>query len=222
MPEIYAKSGILENLAGNQNLIAIDTSLGSLVAVNNGNKYWEFGSSDPLAHAEVISELISRALDAADLNSATLTGVVMGVGPGPFTGLRIGMAAATAYALGANLPLLPVVSHEAGALGKAIETGYTGALAVVQDARRKELFITAYEIADAHTIPNPLRESYVVKRAEHQESLPEFWPEAVSGVGLLSAAHLRLQAGGEFGSRDPLYLRDPDVRPPAGVKPVVR
>src|SRR5690606_41296655 len=70
--------------------------------------------SDPLGHAEVIGDLLERAL----VEDAEITHVVAGMGPGPFTGLRIGIAAARAFALGRGVPVVAVPSHFAAALDR--------------------------------------------------------------------------------------------------------
>ena len=74
------------------------------------------------------------------------------MGPGPFTGLRVGIAAAKAFAFGAGRPLIPVVSHDAVAFER-YSAGHTGALLVVTDARRRELYWTAYSGVDANGLP---------------------------------------------------------------------
>ena len=80
---------------------------------------------------------MQEALDAAGVTPAELTGVVMGVGPGPFTGLRVGMAAAEAFALSRSLPLVPIISHDAPAHG-------AGDCVVITDARRGEIAFSVY------------------------------------------------------------------------------
>ena len=132
-------------------ILGIDTSLGTAVAVveHDGVVRAEAASADPLAHAEVIGLLLEGALaDAAfgPVGAAsaptpvTLTHVAAGVGPGPFTGLRVGIAAARAFALGRGLPVVPVPSHDAAALGLALADPEAAEerFAVVTDARRRE------------------------------------------------------------------------------------
>ncbi|MDO4242027.1 MAG: tRNA (adenosine(37)-N6)-threonylcarbamoyltransferase complex dimerization subunit type 1 TsaB [Microbacteriaceae bacterium] len=222
-----------ENLGG-QNLLAIDTSLGSVVAVSRGAEVWQVASSDPMGHAEVIGELITRALAAASLKAAEITGVVMGTGPGPFTGLRVGMAAATAFAAGIDVPLLPLISHEAvaheaGCFGESRPDGGGGTentreIQVSQDARRKELFISDYRHnGQPGSLPELLAGPVVTKREEHTQrpGAELVAHEQVSCFALLQLALNRLASGVEFASPAPVYLRDPDVRPPAGVKSVI-
>ncbi len=64
------------------------------------------------------------------------------MGPGPFTGLRVGIAAARAFAAGRGIPVHPVASHDAVAFGRTAPT------LVVTDARRREVAWTTYEPGD--------------------------------------------------------------------------
>src|SRR6185312_4479441 len=129
-------------------LLAIDTSAGTSVAVvdRDGGVLSEVIETDTMRHAEVIGTLIDEALTVAGIEVRALSGVVAGMGPGPFTGLRVGIAAAKAFAIGAGKPLVPVVSHDAVAYDR-YSSGYAGPLLVVTDARR-ERYWTAYSGAD--------------------------------------------------------------------------
>ena len=99
-------------------LLAIDTSAGTSVAVvdRDGGILAEHSSDDTRRHAEVIGTLIARSIADAGIEVADLSGVVAGMGPGPFTGLRVGIAAARAFALGAGKLIIPAVSHDAIAI----------------------------------------------------------------------------------------------------------
>ncbi len=86
--------------------LAIDSSLGTSVAVVSpaGVILAENSRSDPRGHAENIGSLLQETLVEAGVEPSEITRVVMGVGPGPFTGLRVGMAAAEAFALSRAVP----------------------------------------------------------------------------------------------------------------------
>ena len=133
-------------------ILAIDTSLGSAVAVvdPSGNVRGEAVSDNPRGHAEVIGGLIERALADADTTAAQITAVAVGMGPGPFTGLRVGIAAARTFAIGRGVPVIPLVSHDAAALALAIEHR---PFVVSTDARRRERAVSMYDGRDAHGRP---------------------------------------------------------------------
>lgn len=97
-------------------ILSVDTSLGTAVALidADGRVRATAESPDALGHAEVIGTLLTQAL--ADAGTGEITDVVAGMGPGPFTGLRIGIATARAFALGRGIPVVPVPSHFAAAL----------------------------------------------------------------------------------------------------------
>ncbi|MDX2026023.1 tRNA (adenosine(37)-N6)-threonylcarbamoyltransferase complex dimerization subunit type 1 TsaB, partial [Microcella sp.] len=127
-------------------LLAIDTSAGTAVAVValDGTVLAERSTDDTRRHAEVIGPFLDEVLHAPGVSAADLTGVVAGIGPGPYTGLRVGIAAARAVALARGIPLLPVASHDAVAL-TLVEGGIAaGRFAVVTDARRREVAVTVY------------------------------------------------------------------------------
>lgn len=206
--------------ASEHTLLAIDTSLGTTVAANRAGTVVELVSTNQRAHAEHIGALIAAALHNLQLTAADVTAVVMGTGPGAFTGLRVGMAAATAFAVGRQIPLLPLISHDASAWEKLCMGGsHPGTmLRIVQDARRKELFVTDYRVADqAGTQLLQQTPPAVVPRDGYVSAAFEYSPDRVSGVALLSLALHKLATGGDFAAPVPCYLRDPDVKQPAGV-----
>ena len=135
-------------------LLAIDTSTGTSVAVVDRDRgiLAEIGTDDTMRHAEVVGDLIRDALDAAGVRPGELSGVAGGMGPGPFTGLRVGIAAAHAFALGIAKPFVPVVSHDAVAWAW-YRAGGAGALQVVTDARRREFAVSDYDGLDDDHLP---------------------------------------------------------------------
>ncbi|WOF22221.1 tRNA (adenosine(37)-N6)-threonylcarbamoyltransferase complex dimerization subunit type 1 TsaB [Microbacterium betulae] len=136
-------------------ILAVDTSIGSAVAVvaADGVVLAEAESGNALGHAEVIGTLLESALSDAGVGPDAITHVAAGMGPGPFTGLRIGIAAARAFALGRGVPVVPVVSHDAVAmelLGVLPEGGF----AVTTDARRRENAVSVYGAPDGRGLPH--------------------------------------------------------------------
>jgi tRNA threonylcarbamoyl adenosine modification protein YeaZ len=93
---------------------------------------------DPRAHAEQLTPNVLGALSDAGLGMGDLTVVVVGCGPGPFTGLRVGMATAAAYGHALGLPVFGVCSLD------AIGVDTSGDVLVVTDARRREVYWARY------------------------------------------------------------------------------
>lgn len=201
-------------------LLAIDTSTGTSVAVvDRSGILAETGTDDTMRHAEVIGGFIRDALAAAGVEPSQLSGVAAGMGPGPFTGLRVGIAAAQAFALGIARPFVPIVSHDAIASGWYRDGG-SGALQVVTDARRREFAVTGYDGLDADGLP---------VRTDGPALAPRDAVAPARGIRLdatrVSAGALGMLAELAFSASrlplagdQPLYLRAPDVTPSAGKK----
>jgi tRNA threonylcarbamoyl adenosine modification protein YeaZ len=188
-------------------LLAIDTSAGTSVAVVDPDRgvLSEHSVEDTRRHAEVIGELIARALSDAGVTPEQLSGVAAGMGPGPFTGLRVGIAAARAFALGIGRPLVPVVSADAVAFGR------TEPVTVVTDARRREVYWSSYTAPDEAGLPVRDRGPALASPADvpaDRERLDAAWVSA-GALGMLAEA--MYAAGRPFPSDEPLYLRSPDV-----------
>jgi tRNA threonylcarbamoyl adenosine modification protein YeaZ len=199
-------------------LLAIDTSAGTSVAVVDpaGRALAERSSDDPRAHAEVIGTLLRETLAAASVGASDLTAVVAGMGPGPFTGLRVGIAAARAFAVGSGLPVLPVVSHD------AIAFAHPGPVLVATDARRRELFVSRYAGSDETGLPVREEGPLVVARDHLVAPAGYAFVEAVtvSAAALGAVAALTRAAGRPFAADSAVYLRSPDVTLSAGPKRV--
>lgn len=203
-------------------LLAIDTSAGSSVAVvdRDAGIVAELNESDTRRHAEVIGILIRDALRDAGVDVTALSGVAVGMGPGPFTGLRVGIAAARAFALGIGRPVVPVVSHDAVAFGLESPT------LIVTDARRREVYWSAYGGTDSEGLP--VRDSGPGLSApdELADVVPDFARYTQRNAELVSAGSLGMVAellylhGRPFASSEALYLRSPDVTLSAGPKRV--
>jgi tRNA threonylcarbamoyl adenosine modification protein YeaZ len=202
-------------------LLAIDTSAGTSVALVDvdAGVIAEHSSADTRGHAELIGLLIERCL--AGVDPASLSGVVSGMGPGPFTGLRVGIAAARAFALGIGKPVVPIASHDAVAfeLGRAV--------IVVTDARRKEVAFSEYAEPDADGFPQRVRGPELLPRAELAtlgRGMHETPTISAGALGMLAerafASGRLFGPGGIAASEQPLYLRQPDATISAGPKRV--
>lgn len=205
--------------------LAIDSSLGTSVAVSNGANVAVAHEDDPLAHAEVVGELIERALADAGVKARDIAHVVIGIGPGPFTGLRVGIAAAHGFAAGQALQPLGLVSHDAVAHAFFREHPDRHELVVVTDARRKELFTTRYQAPDARGVPQrsegpELKPADAFADSAHPDAGLVLRPERIPAAALIELAALRQGAGLGFEAAQALYLRSPDVTMPGAPKRV--
>ncbi|MBL3698654.1 tRNA (adenosine(37)-N6)-threonylcarbamoyltransferase complex dimerization subunit type 1 TsaB [Leucobacter luti] len=200
-------------------LLAIDTAIGTTVALGADGQTWVAASDDPRGHAEAIGGLLAAVFGESGIAPDRVSGVVAGVGPGPFTGLRVGIAAAHAFALGRGVPLLPLEGHEAVAL-ETLEQGATAGVRVVQDARRRELFVTEYSGLDWAGIPIRSSGPGLVARADYESVPTEVWPERIPSAALVRLAARRLAAGVPFADDRARYLRAPDVAQPTAPKRV--
>ncbi len=170
-------------------------------------------------HAELLTVAVTAVLAEAGTTVAALDAVVTGLGPGPFTGLRVGVVTAAALADARGVPALGVCSLDA--VG-------TGARTVVTDARRKEVYWAAYGPDGARTGgPGVVRpeelavEGPVVGDPRFAERLGvAVTPAEVTTAGLLRAAAAQLADPSSAGPLVPLYLRRPDAVPPTSFKPV--
>jgi len=217
-------------------ILGIDTSLGTAVAViePDGVVRAEVDSPDPRGHTEVIGTLIAQALAEASVTPGDITHVAAGMGPGPFTGLRVGIAAARAFGLGGahgrGIPVVPVASHDAGALavllGDALRGVETPRFAVVTDARRREFAYTVYDGLDDDGLPVRAVEPSLSPRDDLDatlESLGAVRRDAthIPAAMIALAAARAVQAGRTLASDEALYLRSPDVTLAATPKRVV-
>jgi tRNA threonylcarbamoyl adenosine modification protein YeaZ len=180
----------------------------------------ERSSTDTRGHAELVGRFIQECLIEWGGSVTALSGVVAGMGPGPFTGLRVGIAAARAFAFGARKPVIPVVSHDAIALGAS------GPTMVVTDARRHELFWSTYSGSDAAGLPVRTAGPSLAKAAELTHDVADYDRLTHLTDGLVSAGQLGMVAELQYANRRefaadiPLYLRSPDVTVSAGPKRV--
>jgi tRNA threonylcarbamoyl adenosine modification protein YeaZ len=171
---------------------------------------------DARAHAERLTPNALAALADAGLTMADLDAVVVGCGPGPFTGLRAGMATAAAYGHALGIPVHGVCSLD------AIGVLTTGDTLVVTDARRREIYWARYQdgfrlhgpAVNAPVDVDPGTARAVAGSPEHAAlfDLPRCEPVYPTPAGLVAAVP-------DWSERPlplvALYLRRPDAKPMA-------
>ena len=197
-----------------QIFLAIDTSQGTSVAVLVGGKVVsEANDPNPMRHAENIGTLIASCVEQSGLKPAEITDVAVGVGPGPFTGLRVGIAAAKMFAAGSKATLHGVGSLDAIAFGLPL----TEPTLVISDARRSEVYFGLYQGKSGSGIPKTLLVPGVSKQAQLEDRLQKQGqpydlvqkPVAATAIGLLAIA--QLSAGLAAPPIQANYLREPDA-----------
>lgn len=215
-------------------LLAVDTATPAVtVALHDGaSVIAETGQVDARRHGELLLPAVDRVLAEAGVKLDAVTDVVVGVGPGPYTGLRVGLVTAAAFGSALSVPVHGVCTLDglAYAAGKA---GLAGPFAVATDARRKEVYWARYEDGATRTgEPAVDRPADIAERLAglpvvgagallYPEAFPDArTPEYVSAGALASLAAERLAAGAELLPPQPLYLRRPDAQVPKNYKVV--
>ncbi len=202
-------------------VLAIDTAteavVTGVVSVQDGAVTTLAGRSvdENRRHAEILTSLIREVLDEAEVSGSDLDAVVVGVGPGPFTGLRVGMATAAAYGDALGVPVHGVCSLDA----IAADAGQDGESLVVTDARRREVYWARYRGSERIDGPDVIAPADL-DAGEATVICPERFADAVGGSAHLqrtapTAAGLAAVAASVLGSTpvplEPLYLRRPDA-----------
>lgn len=128
-------------------LLAIDTSTSAVTAaLHDGRDVVARTSTiDARRHTEILAPAIEAMFAETDVAPADLSRVAVGVGPGPFTGLRVGVMTAMTFAYALDLPIGGVCSLDALA-HRAQTLGMRGPLLVATDARRKEIYWAHYDL----------------------------------------------------------------------------
>lgn len=127
-------------------LLAIETATArTAVAVGDGTAVTEEVPEGSGRHTEVLAPTVASLLAARGWSARELDGVIVDVGPGLFTGLRVGIATAKGLAVATGVGLFAVTSTDVLAQ-TACDAGVTGRVATVVDARRREVFWAVYDV----------------------------------------------------------------------------
>jgi tRNA threonylcarbamoyl adenosine modification protein YeaZ len=198
--------------------LGIDTSAGVSVGLADGDtvvaRAW---LDDSRRHVEALAPLLVELLDQAGASVNDVGTAVVGLGPGPFTGLRVGIVAAQTWAAVAGCQLRQVCSLDVLGLAQSQRPDCPEQFIACLDARRRELYWASYD-AGGRRLTEP-----AVSRPADLPALPLAGPGArlYAGVGsglapgqldrvdagLMAQRHLDLASAGS----SPLYLRRPDA-----------
>jgi tRNA threonylcarbamoyladenosine biosynthesis protein TsaB len=211
-------------------LLAFDTATPYVtVALHDGDDVVaERRSEQRMKHGEQLAPLIEAVLAAAGIVRQDLTSLAVGVGPGPFTGLRVGLVTARTLAFVLELPVYGVCTLDVLALDAALGGAPIGTdFHVATDARRKEVYLAAYDDqgrrvdgpdvvrpGDAATDAPVVGEGAVL----YPDAFPDGRKPELPSAGWLARAVAEELA--ELHDPDPLYLRRPDAIAPGAPKRV--
>lgn len=211
-------------------VLALDTAgVDCAAAVYDSGRNTVLGEASDMigkGHAEHLIGIVDRALDQAGMALSHIDRLAVTIGPGSFTGIRVGVAAARGFALSLNVPAVGVTTLEVMAAAQREKTPGRAVLAAM-DAKRDEIYLQPFA-ADG----SPLAEPRAVSVAEAQAFAAGFDGEITgSATPLLKAgaggdhantfpislvARLGAAASPHTGKPKPLYLRGPDAKPQAG------
>jgi tRNA threonylcarbamoyladenosine biosynthesis protein TsaB len=193
-------------------ILAMDTSLGpcSVAITRGGEIVAEVEESSPGKQSRKLVPMIESALNEAGLNYKDLDAVACTIGPGGFTGIRVGLATARAIALATDKPLIGLTTLEV----IAWEAQYTGDMLAVIDAYRGQRYAQRFRL-NVKLIPQSdplLVDEKSVSALGHGAKIVQHPPHARFAATLAAAKW-------SDGERDfptaPLYLREPDAKLPA-------
>jgi N6-L-threonylcarbamoyladenine synthase len=177
-------------------------------------------------HAEHLMAMVDRALERAGVGLSAVERIAVSIGPGSFTGIRVGVAAARGFALSLGIPAVGVTTLEVLAAAQREKTPGRPVLAGM-DAKRGEIYLQSFDAGG-----RPLDEPRAVTIEEAQDIAASFDGEITgSATPLLKpgatgdyvnhfpisiVARLGAAASLDAGKPKPLYLRGPDAKPQAG------
>ena len=216
-------------------LLAFDTATPAVtVALHDGAAVIAAESAvDARRHGELLSAFIDKVLRSVGAGEPDLTGIAVGTGPGPYTGLRTGLV--TARVLGSALGIRVDGVCSLDVIAAAAQAGAGGSeFMVATDARRHEVYWARYSPAGQRTdgphvsrpaaadggIPAGLAvagEGAIRYPEIAARALEPRYPSAGQLAALVAA---RVAAGQPPGPAEPLYLRRPDAREPGTPKRV--
>jgi tRNA threonylcarbamoyl adenosine modification protein YeaZ len=223
-------------------LLGLDTATPAVtVALHDGGQpLAQLVTVDAHRHAELLAPAIAKVIADGGATPRDLTGVVVGVGPGPYTGLRVGVVTARVLGAALGIPVyglctLDVIAADAVSGDHDGEAGRpAGDFLVATDARRRELYWARYDATGARmdgpqvSRPAEIPASALPAAGEGPMLYPEVLPEALGPAYPAAATLCRIAvaaiAAGDPGKillpPEPLYLRRPDAREPGAPKRV--
>lgn len=216
-------------------LLGLDTATPAVtVALHDGGQpLAQLVTVDAHRHAELLAPAIAKVIADAGASQRDLTGIVAGVGPGPYTGLRVGLVTARVLGSALGIPVyglcsLDVIAADVDAAGRDF--------LVATDARRRELYWARYDGSGRRTVgpevarPADIPVGGLPAAGEGPMLYPGLLPDGLGPAFPAAATLCRVAAAALAGSDpdtlllppEPLYLRRPDAREPGAPKRVTR
>lgn len=190
-------------------ILAIDTSAGQCAVALVGDKIALRAERMSRGHAEALFPMIEEVLAETGAHYADLTRIAVCTGPGSFTGIRVGVAAARGLALGCGIPAIGITRLE------ALGTGWTGS--IVLKGSRGNLFVQAFDAG------SPVTDPYITDELPEGGMTGDGTPVHGPEDGLVDPFVLCEMAAERAPGLPPapLYLRGADADPPREAPPVM-
>ncbi|MET3853246.1 MULTISPECIES: tRNA (adenosine(37)-N6)-threonylcarbamoyltransferase complex dimerization subunit type 1 TsaB [unclassified Rhizobium] len=177
-------------------------------------------------HAEHLMGIVDRVLAQAGKKLAMVERIAVTIGPGSFTGIRVGVAAARGFALALNIPTVGITTLETMAAAQRVKTPGRAVLAAM-DAKRGEIYLQSFS-AEGEPLDDP--RAVTIEEAQAFASTfdgeitgsaapllrPELTGDYANSFPISFVARLGAAADPSSGKPKPLYLRGPDAKPQAG------
>ncbi|MAZ04031.1 MAG: tRNA (adenosine(37)-N6)-threonylcarbamoyltransferase complex dimerization subunit type 1 TsaB [Sneathiella sp.] len=231
-------------------ILAFDTALNACsVAIMDNHDVLAHGHEKRRrGHAETLIPMIEDLMNGAGFSYADMDLIAVTVGPGTFTGLRIGLAAARGMSLAARKPLVGVTTLEALAATVPKEMAEDRPVIATADARRGEIYLQSFKVNTSNGVISPLSPPKACKIGTALASTGLEKAVIVGSGGILlsgqsgfdktryqlleldedpDAIHVARIALGRgmpppnSSPPAPLYLRAPDAKLPGGRSPVI-
>jgi tRNA threonylcarbamoyladenosine biosynthesis protein TsaB len=214
-------------------ILGLDTATPAVtVALHDGGQpLAQLVTVDAHRHAELLAPAVSKVIADAGAERSDLTAIAVGVGPGPYTGLRVGVVTAKVLGAALGIPVHGVCSLDVIAADVERDQGFL----VATDARRRELYWASYDdrgdrvAGPAVSAPADIPGRDRPAAGEGSLLYPTFLPNGTGPTYPAAATLCRMVAtvvaAGEEDSLlppEPLYLRRPDAREPGAPKRVSR
>lgn len=173
------------------NILSIETSsqVAGAAVLRDGKLAAECYLDHRLTHSEIIMPMVERVLSMAELACEELDAFAVDVGPGSFTGVRIGVCAANGMADALNKPVIPVDSLEAMAFGFPF---FAGLAIPLIDARGEQVYAGRYDVESGE--PKRIGERFAGNIHDFLQGLPTDHPMVFVGDGALAHKALILSS----------------------------